>query len=92
MAPHATIALSGLTLISPAGTVLLRSAEFAMRPGEVLVIVGPSGSGKTSLVRLLCGLLEREAGGWQVEGMLRSGTGVIDLAHEDSDAIFRPVV
>ncbi len=84
MIAQTAIAVSGLTLISPAGTVLLRSAELSMRAGEVLVIVGPSGSGKTSLVRLLCGLLEREAGGWQVEGMLRSSTGVIDLAREDS--------
>lgn len=78
------IAVRELTLISPAGTMLLRKAELLLRAGEVVVIVGPSGSGKTSLIRLLCGLLEREAGNWHIEGTLRSAAGEIDLARQDS--------
>jgi ABC-type nitrate/sulfonate/bicarbonate transport system ATPase subunit len=31
-------------------------------PGEIVVVVGPSGCGKTTLLELVCGLLEPEAG------------------------------
>src|SRR6185312_4627651 len=67
-----------------AGRTLLRDADLSVQPGEVVVIVGPSGSGKTSLIRLLCGMLQRDAGGWQVTGTLRAGDREIDLSHEDS--------
>jgi ABC-type transporter Mla maintaining outer membrane lipid asymmetry ATPase subunit MlaF len=63
---------------------LLRDVSLSVAPGEVIVIVGPSGSGKTSLIRLLCGLLQREAGGWEVTGTLRAGTQAVDLSHGDS--------
>ncbi len=81
----ATISVSDLTIVSPAGATLLRDVTLSVAPGEVVVIVGPSGSGKTSLIRLLCGLLQREAGGWQVSGTLRAGDRTVDLSHGDSD-------
>ncbi len=80
-----TIAVSDLTIVSPAGATLLRDVNLSIAPGEVVVVVGPSGSGKTSLIRLLCGLLQREAGGWQVTGTLLVGDREIDLAHGDSE-------
>ena len=41
--------------------------SFSLGPGEALVLRGPNGSGKSSLLRLLAGLLRREAGSlhWQ---------------------------
>lgn len=78
-------AVSGLSMVSPAGVTLLRDAAFALAPGEVLLIVGPSGSGKSTLIRLLAGLLDRGAG-WTVQGTLRLHAGGIDLSREDSDA------
>ena len=80
----ATISVSHLTIVSPAGVTLLRDVSLSVAPGEVVVIVGPSGSGKTSLIRLLCGLLQREAGGWEVTGTLRAGMQTIDLNRGDS--------
>lgn len=80
-----TIAVRDLTIVSPAGATLLRDVTLSVAPGEVVVVVGPSGSGKTSLIRLLCGLLQREAGGWQVTGTLRVGTHEIDLSQADSE-------
>jgi ABC-type multidrug transport system ATPase subunit/ABC-type transporter Mla maintaining outer membrane lipid asymmetry permease subunit MlaE len=84
-AEPATISVSHLTIVSPAGVTLLRDVSLAVAPGEVVIVVGPSGSGKTSLIRLLCGLLQREAGGWEVSGTLTAGTATIDLAHGDSE-------
>ena len=84
MGVPATISVSHLTIVSPAGVTLLRDVSLSVAPGEVVVIVGPSGSGKTSLIRLLCGLLQREAGGWEVTGTLRASTQTIDLSRGDS--------
>ncbi len=81
----ATISVTDLTIVSPAGATLLRDASLSVAPGEVVIIVGPSGSGKTSLIQLLCGLLQRDAGGWQVSGTLHAGPREIDLAHGDSE-------
>jgi ABC-type multidrug transport system ATPase subunit/ABC-type transporter Mla maintaining outer membrane lipid asymmetry permease subunit MlaE len=80
-----TISVSNLTIVSPAGVTLLRDVSLSVAPGEVVVVVGPSGSGKTSLIRLLCGMLQREAGGWQVTGTLRAGADEIDLSEGDSE-------
>jgi ABC-type multidrug transport system ATPase subunit/ABC-type transporter Mla maintaining outer membrane lipid asymmetry permease subunit MlaE len=80
-----TISVEHLTIISPAGVTLLRDVTLSVAPGEVVLIMGPSGSGKTSLIRLLCGLLQREAGGWEVSGTLRVGGDEIDLSQGDAD-------
>ncbi|MDP6952875.1 MAG: heme ABC exporter ATP-binding protein CcmA, partial [Alphaproteobacteria bacterium] len=42
--------------------------SFALGPGEALVLRGPNGSGKSSLLRLLAGLLRREAGSLRWQG------------------------
>ena len=41
---------------------LFRSLDFALNPGELLILEGQNGSGKTSLMRALAGLLEFETG------------------------------
>jgi heme exporter protein A len=41
---------------------LFRSVEFALNPGEMLLLEGLNGSGKTSLMRAIAGLLEFETG------------------------------
>jgi phospholipid/cholesterol/gamma-HCH transport system ATP-binding protein len=44
------------------GQEVLRGIDFAVRPGEVFVIMGPSGSGKSVLLKHLIGLEEPDAG------------------------------
>jgi len=39
------------------GRVVFDGLDFALQPGEALVLVGPNGSGKSSLLRLMAGLL-----------------------------------
>ncbi len=41
---------------------LFSALSFSLAAGELLQVEGPNGSGKTSLLRILCGLLEANAG------------------------------
>lgn len=41
---------------------ILKNLEFALAPGEALLVQGPNGSGKTTLLRALAGLLHPDEG------------------------------
>jgi phospholipid/cholesterol/gamma-HCH transport system ATP-binding protein len=41
---------------------ILKGISFEVYPGETLGIIGPSGCGKSTILKLLCGLLEPDAG------------------------------
>ena len=43
-------------------TNVLDNVSFAVKPGEVIVVVGPSGCGKSTLLRCLNGLESVQAG------------------------------
>lgn len=49
-------ALLGATIALPNGTTLLRSVDFAPKPGRNLLVTGPSGAGKSTLFRALAGV------------------------------------
>ena len=42
--------------------------NIAVAPGECVAITGPSGAGKTTLMKVLCGLFEAEAGEVLIDG------------------------
>lgn len=52
--------------------LLFNDLSFSVAESEVLQIEGPNGSGKTSLLRIICGLRQAEAGQvlWQGESIL----------------------
>ena len=42
--------------------VLFEGLAFELIPGQILLLEGKNGSGKTSLLRILCGFREPDAG------------------------------
>ena len=52
---------SGLTLFR-GDRCLFKELDFALNPGELLLLEGRNGSGKTSLLRAIAGLIELESG------------------------------
>lgn len=56
------ITLSGCAKTWPDGTRALHPIDLHVQGGETLALLGPSGCGKTTLLRLICGLEQADAG------------------------------
>jgi spermidine/putrescine transport system ATP-binding protein len=54
---------------SYAGTTVLDLASLEVQPGEFLTLLGPSGCGKTTLLRLIAGFEQPDAGRVLISGM-----------------------
>lgn len=54
---------------SPSDPLVLNGVNLTIEPGEHVAITGPSGGGKSTLVKLLLGLVEPEAGEILVDGL-----------------------
>ncbi|MGA9583463.1 MAG: peptidase domain-containing ABC transporter [Allosphingosinicella sp.] len=64
------IELRGISFrYGPGDPYILRDAHLVVRAGEHVAITGPSGGGKTTLVKIMLGLLEPEAGEVLVDGV-----------------------
>jgi multiple sugar transport system ATP-binding protein len=58
----AEVTLRSVRKVFPNGQIGIDDASFAIRDGELLVLVGPSGCGKSTLLRLIAGLEEASTG------------------------------
>lgn len=75
-APHAVelpgfahgIALEGVDLTYPDGTVALRDVHLQVKRGETVVVTGPSGAGKSTLLDLLLRVHDATAGAVRIDG------------------------
>ena len=70
-APGPAVLLTGVDKAFGEGdsrTVVLKQTRFEARRGELLMLVGPSGCGKTTLLSILAGTLEPDAGQVHVLG------------------------
>lgn len=54
---------------APSDPLVLDGVNLVIEPGEHVAITGPSGGGKSTLVKLILGLVEPEAGEVQVDGL-----------------------
>ena len=69
---------------SPKGAVpALRDLTFRSGNGEFLTFLGPSGCGKTTLLRVLAGLLEPDAGTVQRVAGLHDGNSSVLLVSQE---------
>ena len=78
------LAVHGLSKTYADGTHALQGISFAAAPGEVVALVGASGCGKTTLLRLLAGLDQADAGTIAVNGQA-AGPG----PHRAVSAVFQ---
>ncbi|QDR79110.1 ABC transporter ATP-binding protein/permease [Sporomusa termitida] len=53
---YKTVAMKNLTVLSPAGQILINNLTLELKPGESILITGPSGCGKTTLLKTLSGI------------------------------------
>lgn len=69
------VSLSGVTFSYPnSSKVALHNIDFEISPGESVVLVGPSGAGKTTIVDVLLGVIEPDAGSITISGLKPSET------------------
>lgn len=68
--PRGMLLVEQLMAVAPgnAAVPLLKGLQFAVAPGEVLVVVGPSAAGKTTLARMLVGLWPAQSGKVRLDG------------------------
>ena len=62
MTEPVAITLSGCAKTWPDGSRALHPIDLHVQGGETLALLGPSGCGKTTLLRLICGLEQADAG------------------------------
>lgn len=60
---------SGVTKTYPGGARALRGVDFAVEPGEGVVLLGANGCGKSTLLRTLIGLERHDGGTVRVDGV-----------------------
>ena len=56
------------------GKVVLDGADICIFPGDALAILGPSGTGKSTILRIIAGLVEPDAGEVWIQGQQRFGS------------------
>lgn len=68
-----SIRLENVSRHFPGGVVALEAISLDVSPGEFFTLLGPSGCGKTTLLRLLAGLDQADAGDIQIGGRSMRG-------------------
>ncbi|MBR0679232.1 type I secretion system permease/ATPase [Roseomonas eburnea] len=68
-APTGRLSVERVTYGFPGSSVAtIKGVAFALEPGESLAVIGPSAAGKTTLIRLLTGTLQPNAGSVRLDG------------------------
>ena len=68
-APRGLLTVEGVVAGAPNSPIpILKGVNFAVQPGECVMLIGPSASGKTTLARLIMGLWQANAGKVRLDG------------------------
>jgi len=68
-APSGRLSLERVTYAFPGTNVpIIKGVGFELQPGESCAVIGPSAAGKTTLIRLVIGVLEPNAGTVRLDG------------------------
>ncbi len=65
----------------PGADPALVGVSFVAEPGEVVVVVGPNGSGKSTILKLIAGLYQLQAGSVRIDGSDIRQVDPIELRH-----------
>jgi len=76
----ALLTATGLA-VGRGGVTLLRAVDLALHPGEIVAVLGPNGVGKSTLLGVLAGLREPEAGTVTRIGTVAAALQAPALAH-----------
>ena len=69
------VTVAGVTKIYDGDIVALKDVDLAFPAGKMTTLLGPSGCGKTTLLKVIAGLLQANAGEVRVRGKLVTGPG-----------------
>jgi cobalt/nickel transport system ATP-binding protein len=93
------MSVSGLSFAYPDGTHAVNGVDLEVETGERVAVLGPNGAGKTSLLLLLIGVLEPQAGSIEIGGLRLESTNLgeirrrLGLVFQDpDDQLFMPTV
>jgi cobalt/nickel transport system ATP-binding protein len=93
------MSVSGLSFAYPDGTDAINGVNLEVETGERVAVLGPNGAGKTSLLLLLIGVLEAQAGTIAIGGIQLDQTTLgeirrrLGLVFQDpDDQLFMPTV
>jgi ATP-binding cassette subfamily C protein len=68
-APKGALAVQGVVVRAPnTDRLLLQGVSFAAEPSEIVGVIGPSGAGKTTLMRIVSGAAQADAGVVRLDG------------------------
>lgn len=71
------------------GTVALDGVTFAVREGEIHAVMGENGAGKSTLMRMLSGVLQKDAGSLFVSGKEKTFRSPLDAQHEGISTVYQ---
>jgi ribose transport system ATP-binding protein len=65
--PDHVLEMRGIRKVFP-GVVALGGVDFALRAGEVHVLLGENGAGKSTLIKIMAGVVQPDSGAMELEG------------------------